>query len=88
MPFLHSDRSVSLSHGHRVQDASHPCCFLTQNAAFRLDRDIGHHDASDPCCFLTPTAAFHLDRDIGHHDASDPCCFLKSNSSASLSHGH
>ncbi|CAK6950437.1 Hypothetical predicted protein [Scomber scombrus] len=26
--------------------------------------------------------------DIRHRDACDPCCFLKSNSSASLSHGH
>ena len=48
MPFPHSDRSVSLRRGHRVQDASDPCCFLTQNAAFRIGRDIGHHDASDP----------------------------------------
>ncbi|CAK6980697.1 Hypothetical predicted protein, partial [Scomber scombrus] len=76
MPSPHSDHSVSLTCGHRVQDVSDPCRFLTPTAVFRLDRDIGHHDASDICRLPTRTAAFRLLMDIGHHDASDPCRFL------------
>ncbi|CAK6950436.1 Hypothetical predicted protein [Scomber scombrus] len=74
MPSPHSDRSVSLTRGHRVPDASDQCSFLTPTAAFHLDMDITHRDACYHAISLNRTAALRFVMDIGHRDTCNPCC--------------
>ncbi|CAK6979769.1 Hypothetical predicted protein [Scomber scombrus] len=67
-----SDRSVSLSHGHRVQDASNHCCLLTPITALRSNGNIGHRDAHNHCCLLTPITVPRLDQNIGTRMPTTP----------------